>query len=159
MKIVIREIPFGTAVAGKRQAVFVAFVTWSMIYESYDDPSMTSEYRASSFPMVLMMFRWDGSIGFVGGFLEEGRSIHEQAVEEVREEIGISVLREELIDFISHETDDMVVHLFRYELPAMLMKNMLSLAAKAQHSISEGTAVWAHLADYSRGAGWQRVLG
>lgn len=154
----LRDVPFGTKVGGKRDGVFVAFVTWARIYENYDDPSMTHEYRASLFPMVLMMHRWDGAIGFPGGFVDDARTIEQQALAELREEIGVtSPHLTGMVPLVSHETDRMVLHLFRVNVEASMVHEAISRASKAEHSIAEGNAFWAHLADYGHGKGWGRL--
>ena len=100
----LREVPFGTKVEGKREGVFIAFTAWSRIYENYDDPTMTAEYRASLFPLVLMMHRWDGAIGFVGGFVDNCRTIEEQAKIEAEEKSEPKVTE----DMVSEEVADAI---------------------------------------------------
>lgn len=164
MSDAVQEVPFGTIVEGKRVGAFVAVTAWAPIYADYDDPTMTAEYRASLFPMVLMIHRWDGAIGFVGGFLDEGNTIEEQARKEGVEEIGVT-FDARLVPLVSHETKWMTVHLYHYDLcrdlggitPTAAMRIVAGSAARAQHSVAEGNAFWAHLADYGRGKGWRRL--
>lgn len=74
----------------KKQAVFVAVTAWCKIYEDYTDLP-NPEHRFQYFPIVLMSnARWDGRVGFVGGFVEPGRSKVEQVVAEAEEEAGIT---------------------------------------------------------------------
>jgi ADP-ribose pyrophosphatase YjhB (NUDIX family) len=153
----LREVPFGTKVEGKREGVFIAFTAWSRIYENYEDPTMTDEYRASLFPLVLMMHRWDGAIGFVGGFIDKGRSIEEQAEIEAEEEVGVDRHKITLLPLIAHETDRMVVNLYRLDVSDDSVYGWIEEASLADHSVAEGNAFWAHLADYGRGAGWERL--
>lgn len=159
----IREVPFGTIVEGKRVGAFVAVTAWAPIYADYDDPTMTAEYRASLFPMVLMIHRWDGAIGFVGGFLDEGSTIEEQVLKETKQEIGTHLVGT-LSPLVSHEAERMVLHLYRHEIcrgnvngAVEAMRNIVTAAARAEHSVAEGNAFWAHLADYGRGKGWRRL--
>lgn len=153
----LREVPFGAKIEGKRDGVFIAFTAWERIYENYDDPTMTPEYRASLFPLVLMMHRWDGAIGFVGGFVDKGRSIEEQAKIEADEEIGVDPDRIALHPLIAHEADRMVVNLYSMDVSVSYVYDWIEAAALADHSVAEGNAFWAHLADYGRGAGWERL--
>lgn len=152
----LREVPFGTKVEGKRDGAFIVFTMWARIYENYDDPTMTEEYRNSLFPLVLMMLRWDGAVGFVGGFVESGRSIVEQALCEADEEVGVNTDEAPLRPLVAHETDRMVVNLFQSDADGDPCE-WIEMAAMADHSVAEGNAFWAHLADYGNGAGWERL--
>lgn len=162
----IREVPFGTVVEGKRAGAFLALTAWARVYENYDDPSMTPEYRASLFPMVLMMHRWDGMVGFVGGFLDAGRTLAEQVEHEANEEVGTAVVAEELVPLIAHEAERIVVHLYLDKfttadgetvVSAEDIRDVLRFASEAEHANAEGNVFWAHLADYGNGKGWERL--
>ena len=156
----VREVPFGTRVEGKRSGAFVAVTAWAPIYADYDDPAMSAEYRTALFPMVLMIHRWDGKVGFVGGFVDDGNTAEEQARKEGLEEIGVR-LDDRLTPLVSHETAGMTTHLYRYDLrgitPTVAMRVIVGVAAQAELVVAEGHAFWAHLADYGRNRGWRTL--
>ena len=155
----LREVPFGTDVEGKRNGAFVAVTAWARIYENYDDPTMTAEYRASLFPLVLMVLRWDSTIGFVGGFVEEDASIAFQVRKEAIEEADINLPELAMKPIVSHEADRIVVHLFGHalnggaEVPMRDLSEILARASRAEHATAEGNVFWAHL----YGKGWDRL--
>jgi len=51
----------------------------------------------------IMIDRWDGRMGFPGGTLNEGESIIEGLVREIKEEVGITVKPEKVHPIASHE--------------------------------------------------------
>lgn len=156
----IREVPFGTCVDGKKQGVFVALTAESQLYKNYDDPSMTPEYRSRYFPVVLMSFRWDGQLGFPGGFLESGEALIDVARRELLEEAGLHG-NFDLQPVCSHEADRIVVHLYHHHLGKVdndFLASLIRNGSDSEHVISEGTPVLAHLADYGRGKGRDTLL-
>ncbi len=142
---------------GFPEGVFVAVTAWAPLYADYDDPKMTAEYRAALFPVVLMNVRWDGRIGFPGGFREAGMGVLDTAVKEAREEVNMVVTASELAHVVTHQTAAIRVHLFRCDLGVRTREQLtgiLASAAWADHCIAEGSAAWVHLADYGRGKGY-----
>lgn len=155
----VRRVPFGGGDPSKRRGAFVAITARSRIYEGYDDPSMGDDQRAALHPMCLMVMRWDGNVGFVGG-LTEGRPPLEQLCVEMAEECGFEPRDVGGMEpIVSHEADSIVVDLWRYDLgvvPKSVLHSILARAASAEsakHAIVEGCAFWAHLADYGGGRG------
>lgn len=159
----MNELPFGTQVKGKSEGVFVAITARSDIYRDYEDEKMSAEYRAAKYPLVLMMNRWDGKIGFVGGFREGDESLEDCARHELAEEAGIVDLPPaRLRGLCTHEAEKIVVHLFHVDLGDLskdALRAFLHAAVKAPHAIAEGSAFWAHLGDYGRGKGLHTLLG
>lgn len=156
----VREIAFGTAPEGKKQGVFVALTAESQLYKNYDDPTMTPEYRERYFPVVLMCLRWDGRLGFPGGFLEQGESLLDVANRELMEEVGFWGALD-LEPLCSHETDKIVVHCYHLHFGKRdndFLISFLQSSLRSDHVISEGTATWVHLADYGRGKGRDTLL-
>lgn len=158
----VKQIEFGGGDPAKKRGVFVAITAVSRIYEGYDDPSMSTEDKQRLYPLVLMMQRWDGTIGFVGGFTD-GRNPMRQLVDEVHEELGAKDVKAfDFVPLVSHETDDIIVDLYRCNvgnyptdvIPVSHLRRVIECAAMAKHSISEGNAFWAHLVDYGKDRGF-----
>lgn len=68
----IKPIPLGTNSENMPQAVFVAIVSESKVWKHYQE--ISKEDRETLIPLVLMLQRWDGLKGFVGGEVEEGEN-------------------------------------------------------------------------------------
>jgi 8-oxo-dGTP pyrophosphatase MutT (NUDIX family) len=156
----ITERPYGTVVPGKKVGSFVALTATSQLYKNYEDPTMTAEYRARYFPVVLMIHRWDGRFGFPGGFAEEGENPADVAIRELSEEVGI-VNSGSLQGVCTHEADRLVVHFHHLhlgELDVTELQKILMKAAQAEHAVVEGCPSWVHLADYGRGKGLDTIL-
>lgn len=58
--------------------------------------SLTEEVRNTEVSGVFVISRWDGKIGFPGGYIEEGETAIEGALRELEEETSIIVEPEEL---------------------------------------------------------------
>jgi hypothetical protein len=158
----VKKIRFGCGDPAKKRGVFAAITAVSRIYEGYEDPSMSAEDKQRLYPLVLMMQRWDGTIGFVGGFTD-GRNPMMQLVDEIYEELGMrDVKASDFEPLVSHEAEDIIVDLYRCNvgkgptdvIPVRHLRRVIEGAAMAKHSISEGAAFWAHLVDYGRGRGF-----
>lgn len=152
-----RAVPFDYSAADKREGAFVAVTAWSPVYADYDSATLTRSQRTSLHPLVMMVHRWDGQIGFVGGLVEGGRLPAEQAVVEAREEVGLTIDARQLVPLVAHEAARIVVRLYHLHLgvlPVATLRACLRDAADAEHSIAEGNAFWAHLGEYPEGRGW-----
>jgi len=158
----IIDIPCGTPIPNKRNGAFIAITASCQLYLNYEDPSMTEEYRSRWFPVVLMVNRWDGKLGFPGGFVDDGETIIEATVRELIEETKISLRKDDVITpLCAHETPWIAVHLHWIDLGKLSVGNLQAIIAKAvtaEHSVVEGSPVWIHLADYGRNKGLNTTL-
>lgn len=147
---------------GMKEAAFLAITAWCAIYRDYDDPSMSPQNRTALYPMVLMNVRWDGRIGFVGGFVEKGHTLRHTVVKEALEEVAVAIAPDfETPHVVSHQTDRIRVHAFEAYYGVVPLSTLLYILAGASHSdhaVAEGCAVWVHLADYGRGKGFDTLL-
>lgn len=150
-------------ILGKRNGVFVAITCKSKIYKDYDDPKMTPEYKNSLFPLCLMMQRWDGRVGFPGGFVDldlDGKTQEEalelletEAWRELYEETGLEREEKAKLEFIRSDKvkDELVVHLFHFHISHELsvddLRDAIAIAVDAKDFLSEGSPFWAHLYD------------
>lgn len=160
----VKELPFGTQIEGKKNGVFVAITTESQIYKNYHDPNMTEEYKNAYYPLVLMVERWDGKTGFIGGFQEPNMSLYETVVKETVEEAGIKegFVEPQFVPVCAHELEWIVVHMYHINLgkqPLDILRAFLSEGSMAEHCISEGCLKWVHLADYGKNKGINTLLG
>lgn len=158
-----KELPFGTEISGKRNGVFVAITVESQIYKNYHDPNMTEEYKNAYYPLVLMVERWDGKTGFIGGFQEPGMGLFETALKELAEEANIDdgFVAPQFVPVCAHELEWLVVHMYHVHLgkqPTSILKDFISHSTDAEHCVSEGCLKWVHLADYGKGKGLHTIL-
>ena len=110
-----------------------------------------------------MVQRWDGKLGFPGGFRDGDESLFECAQRELLEEVGFALTSDHRVaPLCAHELGTVVVNLHHLHLGQVevdVLKNILLGALQAPHAFAEGIATWVHLADYGRGKGLQTVLG
>ncbi len=95
----IERVPFAKQTAGKKDAVFLAIYVEAISPWKY----FKDEIQKVQCPAVIMIDRWDGRMGFPGGTRNEGESIIETLVREIKEEIGITVRPEKVHPIASHE--------------------------------------------------------
>ncbi len=102
-----KRVSFAKQAAGKKDAVFLAIYVDAISPWKY----FKDEILKIQCPAVIMIDRWDGRMGFPGGTRNEGESIIETLVREIKEEIGISVKPDKVHPIASHEAK-IVTHLY-----------------------------------------------
>ncbi|MBN2824229.1 MAG: NUDIX domain-containing protein [Campylobacterales bacterium] len=107
------RIEFGKLSPNKKNTAFlVIFVREMSPWRYFKDQSHIK------CPAVIMIDRWDGRTGFPGGTLEEGETLEEALVREIKEEIGLNIKPQKLIPVVSREWK-ITSHLFALELIEM----------------------------------------
>ncbi|MDD3323674.1 MAG: NUDIX hydrolase [Sulfurospirillaceae bacterium] len=106
-----KRIPFGQINPKKKNAVFLA------IYAKEFSPWKYFKDDISSIrcPAVIMIDRWDGRMGFPGGTVEKGEPLLEALRREIKEEIGINVKTDKVVEIASHEWE-IVTHFYGLEV-------------------------------------------
>ena len=154
-----KQVPFGTTVPGKKNAAFVVITMKSTVYENYDDPNVDKNQQVN---LAVMVHRWDGCQGFIGGMVDQGESLRDAAMREMMEEINLDIVSaDQLEPLASHELDRLVVHAFHCDLglrPTSFVRKLFADAVLAEHSIAEGVAIPVHLETYKWGKGLPRTL-
>lgn len=138
----LKPIKLGSNPENKKQAVFVALTSESQVWKNYE--GVSEEIKKTVVPLVLMLQRWDGKQGFIGGEVEEGESLKEAVGRECFEEIGLMLNDSELESaklVSSHQTDKRVTHLMTIPISPELMKEAVEGFSKAEHFMSEIIAV------------------
>lgn len=137
----IKPIKLGSNPDNMSQAVFVALVSESKVWKHYD--GVSAEVRETVVPLVLMLQRWDGVKGFVGGEVEDGETLKEAVSRECFEEIGLSLYEAEIDSAYlvsSHQTKSRVTHLMVLQVSPERMVEAVKGAINAEHFMSETVA-------------------
>lgn len=103
----IQRVPFGQINPPKKNAVFLAIYVESISPWRYFKDDM----QHLKCPALIMIDRWDGRMGFPGGTVNEGESLLEALVREIKEEIGITIKPDKVHPIVSHETR-LITHLY-----------------------------------------------
>lgn len=138
----VKPIELGTNHNNKKEAAFIAVTCVSDIWRNYNE--IPKELRNVKVPMVIMIDRWDGTKGFVGGNVEKGESLLNAALREFYEEVNYKIKPEQIIDstiVASHETPKLVTHLINVEVSEDVIREILASAHKAEHFLSEVAGV------------------
>lgn len=148
--MIIEKIETGARSGNKEQAVFIMLYAETDIWRNYQEISESA--RKTIVPVVLMLQRWDGKIGFIGGNVEEGEDLLNAALREFKEEAGF-VIKDEYLENIqllcSHETKNLVTHLMGWKVPEAVLREVLINNHKADHFMSEGTLFTTQMINYS----------
>ena len=100
-------VPFGQCNPDKKNAVFLAIYVDAISPWRYFKDDM----QHLKCPALIMIDRWDGRMGFPGGTVNEGESLLEALVREIKEEVGITVKPDKVHPIVSHE-NRLVTHLY-----------------------------------------------
>ena len=133
----MERITFGTNPNSKQEAVFVCFLaSFAQPYLNYKE--IDKQEREIVIPSVIMAMRYDGKIGFVGGFREDGEALIDTAKREVYEETR-NVLNEKLLVPVCSHQDRIVSHLFLYNTTEQDLNIILRNIFISEHFGSEIT--------------------
>lgn len=146
----LKPIELGSNPENQKQAVFVALTTESQVWKNYE--GISDEAKQTVVPLVLMLQRWDGKQGFIGGEVEEGESLKDAVERECLEEIGLMLNDSELKSaklISSHQTEKQVTHLMTISISPELMQEAVKGFSKAEHFMSETAGVMSiHFINY-----------
>jgi 8-oxo-dGTP pyrophosphatase MutT (NUDIX family) len=101
------RVPFGKTNPDKKNAVFLAIYVDEISPWKY----FKDDIRHLKCPAFIMIDRWDGRMGFPGGTVNDGESLLEALLREIKEEIGITVKPSHIHPIASHESR-IVTHLY-----------------------------------------------
>lgn len=142
----MQKIQFGTNQKNidnqdKKQASFVLFFLRNY-FPWKNNPEYSEEIQNTSTSVVLILNRWDGRDGFVGGFVESGEDILEATYREYIEEINLDTniyLKENFKPLCSYSFN-ITTHAFSYELFSIEdMKILASNILNSKHYLDEIT--------------------
>lgn len=131
-----------------KESVFLAIVSPLILGDMYN------ELTGKTIPTVLMVNRWDGKIGFPGGFIDEGETPEQAIVREVLEELNVSIDS----SLLEYEGIKDGKHLFVIHVSSEFIKDIFKNIHLAEHFQQEITGLCnVHLEDYNE-KGFQTFL-
>jgi U8 snoRNA-decapping enzyme len=107
----MQRVEFGDLYRDKKNAVFLAIYVKEISPWKY----FKDDIKSMRCPALIMIDRWDGRMGFPGGTVNEGESLLDALVREVKEEIGITVKPEKVHPIAAHEWK-IATHLYGLEV-------------------------------------------
>ncbi len=148
----MHTIDFQQKIEGKKQAAFVIF--YALDGKPWKDyPEDNSERQQLIIPTCLMNNRADGTLGFIGGRVEENESLEVAAIREVEEEIGHTITVE-LEPIVAHDIGPITTHAYAVEMTYKELRTLQDNVIHAPHFGSEVTGVFLpHLIDYQETIG------
>lgn len=145
-----------------KEAVFVALTAKHQLYK--DVSFATEKFKNKEIELCLLMNRWDGCIGFPGGFVENNETLEQGLIREVQEELNWNINNYPLTPISTYEFKtlkglDIVSHFYTVETTFEDLLEILKNACTAEHFIIENTGAFiAHLEDYELGKGYKNLL-
>lgn len=133
----------------KKQASFIMAYAETNVWRNYS--GISKQNKDTIVPLVLMMQRWDGLIGFIGGEVEPGEDLISSSIREFQEETGYALSNDQIKKFnflCSHETDNLVTHLITAKVSEFVLRDILTNSNKAEHFMSEGTLFTTQMINY-----------
>lgn len=110
-------------------------------YENY--PHVDKRVSDMEIPIILMINRWDGKIGFPGGTIDAGETALQAVIREAIEEIDAEFEPDELeyVGVTRYEDDriDLTTHLYAYFTDYEELKDIALGITEAEHFGSEAT--------------------
>lgn len=125
----------------KNSAFVILYTKELRLWENHEEKPTSVRENAS--PAFLMVRRSDYMMGFPGGGLKNDETPIQGAVQELKEELGISFLDKDRLEPLSHQqftnTRDVkcITHCFMAELNVEEFKSVLQNAHKAEHFMAE----------------------
>lgn len=125
----------------KNSAFVILYTNKLRLWEHHQEKP--DSVRENTAPAFLMVRRSDYMMGFPGGGLKNTETPVQGAVQELKEELGISFLHESRLaplsrqQFTNAHSTTCVTHCFMAEINAQEFKNVLENAHKAEHFMAE----------------------
>lgn len=114
-----------------KDAVFIIF------YAKYNLPNMYKEFSEKEIFVGTMNMRWDGSFGFIGGFVDEKESLRAALKREVKEEIDYELDLSTIEMVCSHGDKEKHLHLYKKEVSFEEIKEIMKNSINAKDFCSE----------------------
>lgn len=143
----MKVVDINKEIPGKKKAAFVIFycLDWQP-WKTYRE--VDEERRKLTVPTCLMINRWDGTIGFIGGIVDKNESFEKAIKREVLEEIGHK-LSLKLEPIVAHDIGPITTHAFSVQITHEEILHIQKDAALSEDFGSELTGVFLpHLIDY-----------
>lgn len=105
--------------------------------------SVSKKDRGVNVPLMLMLMRWDGKIGFPGGKIELGEDSADGLAREVKEEIGFDCDKSKMKLVSNFKFTENDVELFAYEVSKDKLKSIMRVSTETDSFLIENQGCFA----------------
>lgn len=141
------------------KSAFIAIYCESNFYKNYEQ--ISEDKKNYVLPLVIMLNRWDGKIGFIGGNIDDNEDDLTCIVRETEEEIGYTIsqdLQKQIFFVCSHTYENKTTSLYALKVDETTFKEILKSQHNALHYLSEGTASAIHFVNYPHNASFDNFM-
>lgn len=130
---------------GTKDSVFVAFYTKAYHHYQTNEECRNWGEKCWNTKIALLgtVMRWDGSMGFVGGKVDDGESLIQAAIRETKEEVGTDINADQLTLMCSHEMIDgdfkQNTHIYLCEVTPAKMYEIQKNSQTSEHGTIESS--------------------
>ncbi len=145
----MHTIQFREKIENKKQAIFVIlYALDGQPWKNYRE-KMSDKRPEMIIPTFLVSNRWDGTIGFIGGFIDNDETFEQTIKHEALEEAGFDIGNRKLEEIVAHDIGPITTHAFACEMTYQELKSIQTNISNASDLGSEVTGVFLpHLVDY-----------
>lgn len=119
-------------------------------YENFNNEEIRSNRGSLNIPLMLMINRWSGKIGFPGGGINVGEDVTSGLLREVREEIGLTLVPNQISKIEEFTFRDKRVHLFVHETDHDSIKEIIRNSTYCDSFLKENQGCFAvQLTDFN----------
>lgn len=112
-------------------------------HENFNNEEIRSNRGSVNIPLMLMINRWDGKIGFPGGNINENETIKGGLIREVHEEIGLTLVPNQISKIEEFTFQDKKVHLFVIQTDHDSMKEIIRNSTYCDSFLKENQGCFA----------------
>lgn len=136
-----KELQIGELNKDKNSVFAILYTTKNKPYVNYSDMDENDPQKHSDVPVVLMNLRWNGQLGFIGGFVDGNETLLEALHRETKEEVSFDSTHLEFKPLATYQNKEgwLNTHSFIAEVTIEELIQIQKNALESEHYLAEQT--------------------